>query len=148
MTALTQAKKPISRQQYKNLIATRDLLLWHPDNYSQGAWCSGNHYDFAGFAFLVKERIKVGDSIPNQDPHLANWLGLTQKEYARACYRVQTLAELLDAIESFLRCRVVSDEAISQKAKTQKAATEERIGKTVTVTLRLQTWLNGKQLTL
>jgi hypothetical protein len=120
MTDLTQAKKPISRQQYANLIATRNLMQQYPEHYCQSSWCRADLYCFAGFAALVKEGRKVGDVLPNRDPNLAEWLGMTPKEYIRACYSIKTLDGLLAFIESLLDGRVLYGEVTPQVATPQR----------------------------
>jgi hypothetical protein len=112
VTDLNSAKKPVSLQQYKNLIDTRDLLKQYPDHYCQKPWCSDHLYTFAGFALLVKEGNKVGDVLPlYRNPNMAEWLGLTPNEYTRACYGIKSLEGLLDYLECLLAGRLVYDEA-------------------------------------
>jgi hypothetical protein len=119
VTTTAPTKKPISRQQYANLTATMDLLKQNPDHYCQSSWCREDLYCFAGFAALVREGRKVGDVLPNRDPNLAEWLGMTPKEYIRACYSIKTLDGLLAFIESLLDGRVVYGEVTLQVATPQ-----------------------------
>jgi hypothetical protein len=111
MTTLTTAKKPVSIQQYKNLIATRDMIKQYPDHYCQKPWCSAHLYTFAGFALMVKEGNKVGEVLPlYRNPNMAEWLGMTPNEYTRACYGIKSLEGLLSYLESLLGSRIVYDE--------------------------------------
>jgi hypothetical protein len=103
------ATEPATVEKYANLIATRDLIKLHPEYHSQGSWYGNNLYCFAGFAYLLKEGKTVGDSIPDQDPYLANWLGMSLEDYDILCYRLDTTEEVLDAIEDVLAGRTVYD---------------------------------------
>jgi hypothetical protein len=105
----TNANNPPTVEKYANLIATRELIKLYPEYHSQDSWDYNNLYCFAGFAALVKEGKTVGDIIPNQDPHLANWLGMSLEDYDIFCYRLDTTDHVLDAIEDVLEGRIVYD---------------------------------------
>jgi hypothetical protein len=107
---LDQAANDLSTvEEYANLIATLDLIKAHPEHHFQGSWCSKNRYCFAGFAALLKEGKTVGDSIPDQDPDLADWLDMAQEDYDLICYRIDTTEEVLGAIESVLAGKKLYD---------------------------------------
>jgi hypothetical protein len=94
---------------YANLITVRDLIKQYPDHLYQGSWYFTNRYCFAGFAVLVKEGKAVGEVIPNQDPYLAEWLGLTPGYYNLICYSLESSSEVIDAIDAIIEGRPFYD---------------------------------------
>jgi hypothetical protein len=103
------ANTPATLERYANLIATRGLIETNLEHLYQGSWYFKHSYCFAGFAVLVKEGKHVGEVIPNQDPYLAEWLGMSPEDYELICYRVETSDEVLDAIDAVLAGRTLYD---------------------------------------